>query len=94
MFIEYMDAGSLTNFIKFYEKKIPEKIIAHILKGILQGLLAIHFHHQIHRDMKSDNILLGKNGRIKIADFGYALQLTADKLSAQGLAGTAPWMAP
>lgn len=60
----------------------------------MKGLYSIHQHFQIHRDIKSDNILLGKNGRIKIGDFGYALQLTADKVSAQGLAGTAPWMAP
>lgn len=37
---------------------------------------------------------MAKNGSIKIADFGYAMQLTADKVSAQGLVGTAPWMAP
>lgn len=76
MFIEYMNAGSLTNFIRNYEKKIPERIIAYVLKGILKGLLSIHQHYQIHRDIKSDNILIDKNGKIKIADFGYALQLT------------------
>lgn len=94
MFIQYMDAGCLTDFIKNYQKKIPERIIALILKEILKGLVCIHQHYQIHRDIKSDNILLSQNGRVKIADFGYALQLTADKVSAQGLAGTAPWMAP
>jgi serine/threonine protein kinase len=60
----------------------------------VKGLLSIHQHYQIHRDIKSDNVLLNKNGSIKIGDFGYALQLTSDKVSAQGLAGTAPWMAP
>jgi p21-activated kinase 2 len=68
--------------------------MAFIIKEILKGLFSIHQHYQIHRDIKSDNILLGQNGRIKVADFGYALQLTADKVSANGLAGTAPWMAP
>lgn len=60
----------------------------------MKGLYTIHQHFQIHRDIKSDNILVSQNGRVKIGDFGYALQLTADKVSAQGLAGTAPWMAP
>ena len=94
MFIEFMDAGSLTGFIRQYKKKIPERIIAYILKGVLKGLSAIHSHHQIHRDVKSDNIMLNKNGQIKIADFGYAMQLTAEKGVAKGLAGTAAWMAP
>lgn len=44
--------------------------------------------------MKSDNVLSNKKGHIKIADFGYALQLTFDKLKTDGLAGTTAWMAP
>lgn len=56
--------------------------------------MAIHANKQIHRDIKSDNILTDKKGRIKIADFGYALQLTFDKLKTDGLAGTTAWMAP
>ena len=95
MFIEYMDQGSLTNFIKFFGgKKIPEKVIAFILSQIIKGLTSIHIHHQIHRDIKSHNILLNKSGDAKIGDFGYALQLTAEKLSVKGLVGTTAWMAP
>ena len=94
MFIEYMNAGSLASFIKMNNKNIAEKIISYIIREILKGLKCIHKLSQIHRDIKSDNILISKDGSIKIADFGYALQLTADKVSARGLAGTASWMAP
>lgn len=64
------------------------------MRGILKGLISIHNKKQIHRDLKSDNILLNQRGQIKIADFGYALQLTSDKLNTSGLAGTPAWMAP
>lgn len=60
----------------------------------MKGLNKIHSKKQIHRDIKSDNILLDTKGNIKIADFGYALQLTADKLNTNTLAGTTAWMAP
>lgn len=76
MFIEYMDQGSLNQFIKKYGKNIDEGVIAYIIREILKGLKSIHRRRQIHRDLKSDNILINKQGDIKIGDFGYALQLT------------------
>ena len=51
-------------------------MIAYIIREILKGLKVIHSRKQIHRDLKSDNILINKEGEIKIGDFGYALQLT------------------
>ena len=46
------------------------------MREILQGLDFIHGKKQIHRDLKSDNILVDKKGNIKVADFGFAIQLT------------------
>ena len=76
MLIEFMDGGSLTDFLNAYIKNIPDKISAYIMREILQGLASIHEKKQIHRDLKSDNILVDKNGNIKVADFGFAIQLT------------------
>lgn len=70
MFIEFMSAGVLTNFIHMYKKKIPEEVIAYIINRILIGLNTIHSKKLIHRDIKSNNILISLNGNIKIADFG------------------------
>jgi p21-activated kinase 2 len=64
------------------------------LKRIVIGLNALHSKRQLHRDLKSDNILIGLDGDIKIADFGFAIQLTKDKLNRKSVVGTPAWMAP
>ena len=94
MFIEYMHYGALNHFIKHYRKNIDERVIAYIIREILKGLEVLHKRRQLHRDLKSDNILINKSGEIKIGDFGYALQFTKEKTTSKELAGTPAWMAP
>ena len=60
----------------------------------MKGLHSIHKRRQVHRDLKSDNILINSAGEIKIGDFGYAIQLTKDSQSSREIAGTPAWMAP
>lgn len=51
-------------------------MIAYVTKQILLGINYMHKKNKIHRDLKSDNILLNTKGEVKIADFGFAAQLT------------------
>lgn len=51
-------------------KSLP--IIKCIVKQLLTGLFSLHINQILHRDMKSSNILITKNGVLKIADFGLA----------------------
>lgn len=82
MFMEFMDGGSLTDIIVSNERKLHgynENVIAFILVNIANGLKYLHENNIIHRDIKSDNILLKRNTNdIKICDFGYAQQLTKE----------------
>ena len=63
---------SLNDVINVLQGEIDEKACKYIIAKTLKGLLALHKHNIIHRDIKSDNILVDKEGAIKIADFGLS----------------------
>eukprot|EP01132_Coremiostelium_polycephalum_P005425 gene5425-6767_t len=93
--MEYMGGGCLTEILdQFNTVKLTEAQIAYVCLESLKGLAYIHSQHRIHRDIKSDNILLGSDGSVKLADFGYAAQLTAEKQKRITIVGTPYWMAP
>ncbi len=66
--------------------------------GLGQALceaLAYAHHHTIHRDVKPENVWLGKDGAIKLMDFGIARLMSASQLTVTGMSmGTAYYMAP
>ncbi|KAN0035577.1 hypothetical protein ACTA71_004857 [Dictyostelium dimigraforme] len=93
--MEFMGGGCLTEILEqFNSVKLVEAQIAYVCAETLKGLAYIHSQHRIHRDIKSDNILLGSDGSVKLADFGYAAQLTKSKQKRVTIVGTPYWMAP
>lgn len=93
--MEYMGGGCLTEILEQFDTlQMNEEQIAWVCQETLKGLAYIHSLHRIHRDIKSDNILLGDTGDVKIADFGYAAQLTKKKNKRNTIVGTPYWMAP
>jgi len=94
--MEYMTGGCLTEVLEQHPNgvRMTEEQIALVSLSSLRGLSYIHSLHRIHRDIKSDNILLSGDGLVKLADFGYAAQLTQDKSKRNTIVGTPYWMAP
>lgn len=85
---------SLEDFIKMYKGNIPEKVCKYISHELLKGLSKVHSLEVVHRDVKSANILINKEGRIKLSDLGVSAQLTKEKMNCMSKRGTPLWMAP
>lgn len=92
--MEYMEGGSLYEVIENNDFKLSELQIAVICKGTLQGLQHLHQKNIIHRDIKSDNVLLDSKGNVKITDFGFCAKLTEKRAKRATMVGTPYWMAP
>ena len=90
--MEYMEGGSLTDVIDAC--KMTEPQVACITLQSLRGLEHLHQQNIIHRDIKSDNVLMDSQGRVKITDFGFCAKLTEDRGKRATMVGTPYWMAP
>lgn len=89
--LELMDAGALTDVIDHFKGPMSEPMIAFCARETLKGLNHIHSSGHIHRDIKSDNVLLNMQGQMKIGDFGTA---GATNVKHNTAVGTPFWMAP
>ena len=75
--MEYL-SGALTDVVM--KTVLDEGQMAAIAKECLSALHYLHSKFIIHRDLKSDNVLVGQNGEIKLADFGYCAQLKPNEM--------------
>ncbi|CAF4709322.1 unnamed protein product [Rotaria socialis] len=98
--MEYLDGGALTDLLvtPSGEIRMNEQQIATVCKAVLKALAYLHSHGVIHRDIKSDSILLSTDGFVKLSDFGFCAQVMNEKkaqvIKRKSLVGTPYWMSP
>ncbi len=93
--MEYVGGGDLADRLGDRDTLMPIADIVRILAEISAGLQAIHDAGIVHRDMKPENVLLTKDGHVKIADFGIARTGTGPRLTEHGgVVGTIEYVSP
>ena len=95
--MEYVDGGDLVDLkLSYPDKKVPEDKVLDIARQFAQGMTKIHEQHIIHKDIKPQNVMLTKDGTVKIMDFGIAEQFRSSRsrLKHASRAGTPVYMSP
>jgi serine/threonine protein kinase len=73
--LEYASNGELFDYIYFPRQGFGEKLARGIFTQIINGLNGCHLSGVAHRDLKTENIMMTNEWRVKLADFGYATLL-------------------
>jgi serine/threonine protein kinase len=85
--------ASIIPIPKRHMPMLPLLMILRIIRQLICGLLHLHTNHIAHGDIKSDNILLGAYGNVKLADFGVSTQHDEPHFNAP-YCGTFSWKPP
>ncbi|MDE2321049.1 MAG: serine/threonine protein kinase [candidate division NC10 bacterium] len=94
--MEYVE-GELLSTQLSRERRLPVEKSIGLAIQIADALIYLHAQHVVHRDLKPANIMIQPDGKIKLMDFGIAIDATGRKMTWSGLSqtmGTPSYMAP
>ncbi|GLD69974.1 citron Rho-interacting kinase-like protein, partial [Lates japonicus] len=77
--MEYLPGGDLMSLLNRYEDQFDESMAQFYLAELVEAIHTVHQLGYVHRDVKPENVLIDRTGHIKLADFGSAARLTANK---------------
>lgn len=89
--MEYVDGGTLDGWCEAHpepSRHRTRQLLDFALQAI-DGLIAAHHHGLVHRDIKPANMLIGTDGRLRLADFGLARPAVLEEIDAVTLDGSA-----
>ncbi|KAE8881884.1 hypothetical protein PF005_g11471 [Phytophthora fragariae] len=95
--LEFCALGSLDQLLAKLPKTadvVSERVVAAIAMQVLTGLAHLRRVRHVHRDIKPQNILVQRDGSVKLTDFGLARELCSSTSMAQTFVGTFKYMAP
>ncbi|XP_010525217.1 PREDICTED: serine/threonine-protein kinase HT1-like [Tarenaya hassleriana] len=93
--VEYLPGGTLKQFlIRNRRKKLAYKVVIQLALDLSRGLSYLHSKKIVHRDVKTENMLLDTSRNLKIADFGVARVEAQNPKDMTGETGTLGYMAP
>ncbi|KAK8954010.1 Serine/threonine-protein kinase HT1 [Platanthera zijinensis] len=93
--VEFLAGGTLKQFlIRHSRRKLTYKTVIRLALDLSRGLSYLHSQKIVHRDVKTENMLLDKSANLKIADFGVARVEAQNAKDMTGETGTLGYMAP
>ncbi|CAN6561268.1 unnamed protein product [Malus baccata var. baccata] len=93
--VEYVPGGTLKNFLIRNRRKNPaSKVVIQLALDLSKGLSYLHSKKIVHRDVKTENMMLDTRRTLKIADFGVARVEAKNSSDMTGEIGTLGYMAP
>src|SRR5580658_5190815 len=90
--MEYIEGQTLRGWLTARERPASETLA--VLREAGEGLRAIHDAGLVHRDFKLENVMVAKDGQVRVTDFGLALEIEVALEHVPEFAGTWRYMAP